>query len=89
MAVGKSLGANAISIIGCVMVCILVGVWFVVFTYMIVAVVNKDILWPQKQEDRDEGGWKEEQDEQRESDDTPSALEAGSNSNGPRSRTSR
>lgn len=25
---------------------------------MIRAVVNKDILWPQKQEDREEGGWK-------------------------------
>lgn len=26
---------------------------------MIRAVVVKDILWPQKQEDREEGGWKE------------------------------
>lgn len=27
---------------------------------MIRAVILKDILWPQKQEDRDEGGWKTE-----------------------------
>ncbi len=30
---------------------------------MIRAVVVKDILWPQKQEDRDEGGWKSEKNE--------------------------
>ena len=29
-----------------------------VFFMMIRAVVLKDILWPQKQEDREEGGWK-------------------------------
>jgi hypothetical protein len=28
---------------------------------MIRAVILKDILWPQKQEDRDEGGWKTEE----------------------------
>lgn len=27
------------------------------FTMMIRAVVLKQILWPQKQEDKDEGGW--------------------------------
>lgn len=36
---------------------ILVGVWLAVFISMIRAVFRKEILWPQKQEDRDEGGW--------------------------------
>jgi hypothetical protein len=35
--------------------------WFFVFGMMIRAVILKDILWPQKQEDRDEGGWKTEE----------------------------
>lgn len=29
-----------------------------VFIMMVRAVILKDILWPQKQEDREEGGWK-------------------------------
>lgn len=35
----------------------LVILWFYVFGMMIRAVIMKQILWPQKQEDRDEGGW--------------------------------
>ena len=38
----------------------LIAGWFFVFGMMIRAVILKDILWPQKQEDRDEGGWKTE-----------------------------
>ena len=34
-----------------------------VFCIMIRAVILKDILWPQKQEDREEGGWKSDVDE--------------------------
>ena len=34
--------------------------WFFVVSMMIRAVVLKHVLWPQKQEDRDEGGWKTE-----------------------------
>lgn len=40
------------------MACLLIVAWATVFTTMIRAVIAKDILWPQKQEDRDEGGWK-------------------------------
>lgn len=40
------------------MACILIVGWVTVFTMMIRAVLHKDILWPQKQEDRDEGGWR-------------------------------
>lgn len=52
-----------IRILGCVLTCLLVAGWFFVFGMMIRAVVLKDILWPQKQEDRDEGGWKTEPDD--------------------------
>lgn len=36
---------------------LLVTVWLTVFVCMIRAVLIRDILWPQRQEDRDEGGW--------------------------------
>ncbi|KAF2767625.1 hypothetical protein EJ03DRAFT_376055 [Teratosphaeria nubilosa] len=62
-AVGKALNSDAIQILGCVMTCLLIVAWFAVFTLMVRAVVVKDILWPQKQEDRAEGGWKASPDE--------------------------
>lgn len=40
------------------MTCCLIVAWVTVFIVMIRAVIVKDILWPQKQEDREEGGWK-------------------------------
>lgn len=40
------------------MAALLVVAWSTVFVIMIRAVLLKDILWPQKQEDREEGGWK-------------------------------
>ena len=46
-----------IKILGCVMTCLLIVVWAAVFVMMIRAIIDKDILWPQKQEDRAEGGW--------------------------------
>lgn len=57
-ALGKALSNKPINILGCVMTCLLIMGWFVVFIAMIRAVVVKDILWPQKQEDRAEGGWR-------------------------------
>lgn len=56
-ALGKALSNKPINILGCVMTCLLIMGWLVVFIAMIRAVVVKDILWPQKQEDRAEGGW--------------------------------
>ncbi|KAI7202216.1 hypothetical protein KC352_g19125, partial [Hortaea werneckii] len=47
-----------IRILGCVMTILLVIAWMAIFIMMIRAVIVKDILWPQKQEDRAEGGWK-------------------------------
>ncbi|KAI4799251.1 putative C4-dicarboxylate/malic acid transporter [Aureobasidium sp. EXF-8845] len=61
-AVAKALDhCRPIRIFGCVLTCLLVAGWFFVFGMMIRAVILKDILWPQKQEDRDEGGWKTEE----------------------------
>ena len=56
-AVGRALDNKPIRIAGCVMTCFLVAMWFFVFAMMIRALILKQILWPQKQEDRDEGGW--------------------------------
>lgn len=59
-AVAKALDGNSvIRAVGCAMTVGLVMVWFFVFAMMIRAVTLKQILWPQKQEDRTEGGWKE------------------------------
>ena len=44
--------------------CLVIIGWFAVFAMMIRAVIVKDILWPQKQEDRAEGGWKAPLDEE-------------------------
>ncbi|SMR45706.1 unnamed protein product [Zymoseptoria tritici ST99CH_1E4] len=58
-AIANALSNRGISIVGCIMSIIVVLTWITVFTMMIRAVIVKDILWPQKQEDREEGGWKD------------------------------
>ena len=40
------------------MTCIIIVVWMLVFAMMVRAIAMKQILWPQRQEDRDEGGFK-------------------------------
>ena len=57
-AIGKTFNSKAIQIVGCVLTPILIGVWFFVVGMMIRAVALKQILWPQKGEDKDEGGFK-------------------------------
>ena len=57
-AIGRAFDSNAIRIIGCVMTPILIVVWIGVIGMMIRAIYLKQILWPQKGEDRDEGGFK-------------------------------
>jgi tellurite resistance protein TehA-like permease len=60
-AVATALGDNhPIRIFGCVLTVCLIIMWCFVVAMMIRAVVLKQILWPQKQEDREEGGWKKE-----------------------------
>lgn len=57
-AISKALGRNKpIAYVGCAMTIMLIITWFFVFVCMIRAVMKKMILWPQKQEDRTEGGW--------------------------------
>ena len=57
-AIGKAFNSPAIKVIGCVLTPILILVWFFVSGMMIRAIVLKQILWPQKGEDKDEGGFK-------------------------------
>ena len=57
-AIGKTFNSKAIQIIGCVMTVLLIMVWFLVVGMMIRAIAQKQILWPQKGEDKDEGGFK-------------------------------
>ena len=57
-AVGKAFDSKVIQIIGCVMTPILILTWFFVVGMMIRAIILKQILWPQKGEDKDEGGFK-------------------------------
>jgi hypothetical protein len=57
-AVSVALGHNrGFAIIGCILTVALVITWIFVFSMMIRAVYRRHILWPQMQEDRDEGGW--------------------------------
>lgn len=56
-AVGKAFNSVGIQIVGCVMTVVVIGVWVFVFVMMVRAIYLKQILWPQKGEDRDEGGW--------------------------------
>lgn len=57
-AIGKAFDVRAIQILGCFMTPLLIATWIFVFVMMIRAIVLKQILWPQKGEDRDEGGFK-------------------------------
>lgn len=48
-----------INIVGCVLTVGLIPLWLFVAYMQVRAVLTRQILWPQKQEDRDEGGFKE------------------------------
>lgn len=60
----KALDNRPIRVLGCTMTILLIMAWLAVFIMMIRAVIAKDILWPQKQEDRAEGGWSKHSEEQ-------------------------
>lgn len=62
-AIAKALDNRPINILGCVMTVLLIVAWLAVFIMMVRAVIHKDILWPQKQEDREEGGWRKQSSE--------------------------
>ena len=56
-AIGKAFESHPIQVIGCVMACMLILLWFFVIGKMIRAIIIHQIMWPQKGEDRDEGGF--------------------------------
>ena len=56
-AIAEAFNVDAIRIIGCVMTVLLIIVWIVVVAYMVRAIINKQILWPEKGEDKTEGGF--------------------------------
>ncbi|KAL4888552.1 C4-dicarboxylate/malic acid transporter [Aspergillus ambiguus] len=56
-AIGNAFDCRPILILGCAMVIPLVLMYFFVFYMMIRAIVLRQILWPQKGEDKDEGGF--------------------------------
>jgi tellurite resistance protein TehA-like permease len=56
-AIGKAFSCDAINIVGTVAVFPLLFMYFFVCYMMIRAIVQHQILWPQKGEDRDEGGF--------------------------------
>lgn len=56
-AIGQAFSCKAINIIGCVAILPLLLMYFFVCYMMIRAIVTHQILWPQKGEDRDEGGF--------------------------------
>ena len=58
-AIGQAFNSHAIQVIGCVMTCLLICMWFFVVSMMVRAVVIHEIMWPQMGEDRDEGGFQD------------------------------
>lgn len=55
--IAEAFNIEALNILGCVMTGLLVVLWFFVVTMMIRAIILKHILWPEKGEDREEGGF--------------------------------
>lgn len=56
-AIGRAFDNKPILIIGCVMVFPLIMMYLFVFVMMVRAIVTYQILWPQRDEDKDEGGF--------------------------------
>ena len=57
-AIAEAFDVGAIRIIGCVMTVLLIVAWIIVVGYMIRAIRKKHILWPEKGEDKSEGGFR-------------------------------
>ncbi|KAJ5096229.1 hypothetical protein NUU61_005585 [Penicillium alfredii] len=56
-AIGKAFSCKAINVVGCAAVFPLILMYFFVCYMMMRAIILRQILWPQKGEDRDEGGF--------------------------------
>lgn len=57
-AIAKALSCKQIEVLGLAMTVLLILTYFFVFYMMIRAVIRHQILWPQKGEDKDEGGFR-------------------------------
>jgi tellurite resistance protein TehA-like permease len=57
-AIAEAFDVNAIRVLGCILTGLLVLAWGVVVGFMIRAIATKQILWPEKGEDKSEGGFK-------------------------------
>ncbi len=57
-AVAKALDSRGIRVLGCIMTVALIVVWAFVCAMLVRAIVIKQVLWPEKQEDRDVDAWK-------------------------------
>lgn len=58
-AVAKAFNIYPLQILGCVMTVALISVWIFIVFMMVRAIRLKQILWPQKGEDKNEGGFQE------------------------------
>lgn len=57
-AVAEAFDCYVLGVVGSAGTIVLVIVWMLVFGGMLRAIYNRKIFWPQRQEDRDEGGFK-------------------------------
>ncbi|KAL6244415.1 hypothetical protein RBB50_008657 [Rhinocladiella similis] len=57
-AVAEAFDVDAIRVIGCVMTVVLILAWAMVVACMVRAIIKKQVLWPEKGEDKTEGGFK-------------------------------
>lgn len=55
--IGEAFSCEPIQIVGCAAIFPLLLMYFFVCYMMVRAIVTRQILWPQKGEDRDEGGF--------------------------------
>lgn len=55
--IADAFAIHDLKILGCVMTGLLIAMWFFVMGMMIRAIILKQILWPEKGEDREEGGF--------------------------------
>jgi tellurite resistance protein TehA-like permease len=88
-AIAEAFDVGAIRIIGCVMTVILILVWFLVVGCMIRAIITKQVLWPEKGEDKSEGGFKARPDDSSGSSTMRSKKDAHSTSDGTAPRRAR
>lgn len=56
--IADAFNIHALKIVGCVMTGLLIAMWFFVVFMMIRAIILKQILWPEKGEDKEEGGFR-------------------------------